>query len=83
MHALIVIGIILVGLVYVVGVCTTLHDLLDTGKTLKEYREGYGKDLGMLVCCTYRGLSIFAWPLMGGVGFIIGLIRDVINLVFN
>lgn len=77
----VIIGLIIVGLVYAVGVFTTLGDLLDNGKSLKDYRGKYGKDLGLLICCTYRGLMIFAWPLMGGVGFLIGLIRDTFKLV--
>lgn len=76
-------GLILVGLIWLVGSYTTLCDLMDNGKSLKDYREKYGKDLGLLICCTYRGLSIFAWPLVGGAGFITGLIRDTIKLVIK
>lgn len=74
---------ILGALIWLVGSYTTLCDLMDDGKSLKDYRLDYGKDLGLLICCTYRGLAIFAWPLVGGVGFIFGIIRDTIKLVFG
>ena len=74
-------GIIVGGIVWFIGSWTTLADLLDNGKSLKEYREKYGHDLGMLICCTYRGLMIAAWPVMGLGGFGVGLIRDSIRLV--
>jgi hypothetical protein len=77
------VAIVVAGLVYIVGVFTTMSDLLDKGKSLDKYREQYGKDLGMLICCTYRGLMIFAWPAMGGLGFLVGLIRDTIKLAFK
>lgn len=76
-----VIGVIIIAaLVWVVGSITTLTDLMDNGKSLKDYREKYGHDLGMLICCTYRGLMIFAWPIMGVFGFTTGLIRDIFKL---
>ncbi len=68
------------GLIWVIGSGTTMHDLLENGKSLKEYREKYGKDLGMLVCCTYRGGMIAAWPVMGLGGFGIGIVRDTLRL---
>lgn len=83
MHALIVIGVIVAGLIYVVGAFTSGADLEKNGKSLAEYREKYGKDLGMLICCTYRGAVIFAWPLVFGLGFVVGLVRDVYKLVFG
>lgn len=83
MSWLVIAGIVVAGLVYLIGAGTMLGDLMDNGKSLADYREKYGKDLGMLICCTYRGLAIFAWPLVGGVGFIIGLVRDTIKLLFK
>ena len=76
-------GIVIGGLIWLIGAGTMLSDLLDHGKSLKDYREQYGKDLGMLICCTYRGAMIFAWPVMGIGGFVIGLIRDTLKLVFG
>lgn len=73
-------ALIIGGLVWLVGSITTISDLLDNGKSLKDYREKYGHDLGMLVCCTYRGLMIFAWPVMGVTGFTFGLTRDIFKL---
>ncbi len=69
------------GVIWLVGSFTTLNDLLEHGKSLKDYRERYGKDLGLLVCCTYRGGMIAAWPVMGLGGFGIGIIRDTFKLV--
>ncbi len=69
------------GIIWLVGSVTTMSDLLDNGKSLKDYREKYGKDLGLLVCCTYRGGMIAAWPVMGLGGFVIGTIRDTFRLV--
>lgn len=68
------------GIIWLVGSATTMSDLLDNGKSLKEYREKYGKDLGLLVCCTYRGGMIAAWPVMGLGGFGIGIVRDTLRL---
>lgn len=76
-------GIIVGGIVWVVGSATTLHDLLDNGKSLKDYREKYGHDLGMLICCLYRGMMIAAWPVMGLGGFLVGSIRDSVRLLMG
>lgn len=70
-------------LIWMVGAWTTGADLMDNGHSLKWYRDKYGKDLGMLICCTYRGAMIFAWPIMGFGGFLIGIIRDSIRLVIH
>ena len=77
------IGLIIAGIVWLVGSATTLHDLLENGKSLKQYREKYGHDLGMLVCCTYRGMMIAAWPVMGLGGFFVGIIRDTTRLLMG
>lgn len=77
------IGLIIAAIVWAVGSATTLHDLLENGKSLKEYREKYGHDLGMLVCCTYRGMMIAAWPVMGLGGFFVGIIRDSVRLLMG
>lgn len=77
------IGLIIAGIVWIVGSATTLHDLLENGKSLKEYRAKYGHDLGMLVCCTYRGMMIAAWPVMGLGGFFVGIIRDSVRLLMG
>lgn len=83
MSVLVIAGLIAVGLVWVIGSITTIGDLLENGKSLKDYREKYGKDLGMLICCTYRGAYIIAWPVVGFLGFIFGLVRDSIKLFKN
>jgi hypothetical protein len=69
------------GLIWLIGSGTTLSDLLDNGKSLKQYREKYGHDLGMLVCCLYRGGMVAAWPVMGLGGFGVGLVRDSVRLI--
>lgn len=74
-------GIVVGGGIYVIGSITTLNDLLKNGKSLDDYRKKYGKDLGMLICCTYRGGMVFAWPVMGLVGFSYGLVRDTLRLM--
>lgn len=76
-------AIIIGGLIWVVGAFTVMGDLLDKGKSLDKYREEYGKDLGLLICCSYRGAMIFAWPVMGFGGFLLGIIRDSIRLVIH
>lgn len=70
------------GIIWLIGSITTVSDLMDNGKSLKEYRELYGHDLGMLACCSYRGLMVAAWPVMGLGGFGVGLVRDTIKLFF-
>lgn len=78
------IGLIVLGAaIWLVGAFTVTGDLLENGKSLKDYREKYGHDLGLLICCTYRGAAIFAWPAVGFVGFIFGTIRDIIKLVLK
>lgn len=74
-------GVVVGGIIWMVGSATTMSDLLENGKSLKDYREKYGKDLGLLICCTYRGGMIAAWPVMGLGGFGIGLVRDTFKLV--
>lgn len=77
-------GLVILGaLVWVIGAGTTLNDLLENGMTLKDYRKKYGHDLGLMICCWSRSLSIVGWPAMGGVRFAVGVIRDSIKLVFG
>ena len=76
-------GIALGSIIWLIGSATTLSDLMEHGKSLADYRKSYGKDLGMLVCCTYRGMMIAAWPVMGLGGFFVGLVRDTIKIVFG
>jgi hypothetical protein len=71
------------GIVWLIGAGTALHDLLEHGKSLKQYRETYGHDLGFLICCSYRGGMVAAWPVMGLGGFLIGLVRDTVRLAFT
>lgn len=71
------------GLVWLIGSGTTLNDLLENGKSLKQYREKYGHDLGMLVCCSYRGGMVAAWPVMGLGGFGVGLVRDSVRMLMG
>ena len=73
-------GIVVVGIIWVIGSFHALNDLLDNGKSLKKYREEYGKDLGFLICATYRGMWFTIWPIVGLAGFVIGLVRDIINM---
>lgn len=76
-------GIVLGGLIWAIGAVTTLGDLLENGLSLKEYRQKYGKDLGLMVCTWYRSLAIVIWPVMGFGGFFIGLVRDTVKLFFG
>jgi hypothetical protein len=76
------VGLTLLGaLIWVYGACVAISDLSNNGKSLKDYRKKYGKDLGMLICIFYRSLMVFVWPVMlvGGFGF--GVVRDTIRLV--
>jgi hypothetical protein len=76
-------GIIIGGIVWFIGSCTTISDLLKHGKTMEQYREKYGHDLGMLVCCLYRGMMVAAWPVMGLGGFGVGIVRDSVRLLMG
>lgn len=69
--------------IYTVGVITTLVDLLKHGKSMTDYREKYGHDLGMLICCVSRGATIFAWPVVGFGGFLVGIVRDSVRLLMG
>jgi hypothetical protein len=69
------------GIIYAIGFFTSLSDILDNGPSLKQYREKYGHDLGLIVCGFYRGFVTVGWPAFGGVKFGIGAIRDGIRLI--
>lgn len=69
------------GIVYAIGFFTSLSDVLDNGKSLKEYREKYGHDLGLAACGFGRGFKTVLWPVFGGVKFGFGLVSDSIKYV--
>lgn len=73
----VIIGLSVVGLIWVIGSFHALDDLLENGKSLKDYRAKYGKDLGFLICATYRGMWFTIWPVVGLAGFIFGVFRDL------
>ena len=70
-------------LVWLIGAGITLGDLMENGLSLRDYRNKYGKDLGLFICTWFRSLSVVAWPAMGGVRFVFGLIGDSIRLVLG
>jgi len=70
-------------IVYAIGFFTSLSDVLDNGKSLKEYREKYGHDLGLIACGFSRGFVTVGWPAFGGIKFGVGVIRDSIKLAFG
>lgn len=71
------------GIVYAIGFFTSLSDILDNGKSLKDYREKYGHDLGLIACGFSRGFVTVGWPAFGGIKFGVGVIRDSIKLAFG
>lgn len=71
------------GIVYAIGFFTSLSDVLDNGKSLKEYREKYGHDLGLIACGFSRGFVTVGWPAFGGIKFGVGVIRDSIKLAIG
>lgn len=80
---MLVTGIVAAGVVYAIGFFTALHDVLENGKSLKEFREKYGHDLGLAVCGFSRGFTTVGWPVFGGLKFGVGLIRDLVKLVIK
>lgn len=80
---LVISGIVAAGIVYAIGFFTALSDVLDNGKSLKEYREKYGHDLGLMACGFARGLKTVGWPAFGGIKFVFGVVRDTIKLVIK
>lgn len=74
-------GILLGGVAYVVGFFTVLHDVLEDGKSMKEYRNKYGKDIGMALCVTHRSIWPTFWPATVFLVFAVGVLRDSIRLV--
>jgi hypothetical protein len=83
MGALIVCAWIAGGVVYAIGFFTSLADILDNGKSLKDYRAKYGHDLGLIACGFSRGFVTVGWPAFGGLKFGVGVIRDLIKLAFG
>lgn len=71
------------GIVYAIGFFTSLSDILDNGKSLKDYREKYGHDLGLIACGFSRGFITVGWPAFGGIKFGVGVIRDSIKLALG
>lgn len=71
------------GIVYAIGFFTSLADVLDNGKSLKEYREKYGHDLGLIACGFARGFVTVGWPAFGGIKFGVGVIRDAVKLLIG
>jgi len=71
------------GIIYAIGFFTSLSDVLDNGKSLKEYREKYGHDLGLIACGFSRGFVTVGWPAFGGIKFGVGIVRDAIRLVLG
>lgn len=71
------------GLIWAIGSLSTLHDILDHGTSMADYRKKYGHDLGMLICCTSRGATIAAWPIVGLGGFGFGIVRDSVRLLMG
>lgn len=69
-------------IVYLIGVFNVADTVIEH-RSMKEYREKYGKDLGLLLCTTYRSLMIGAWPVTIGIKYIFGVIGDVIRLVMG
>lgn len=71
------------GIVWLIGFFTSLHDVLEDGKSLKEYREKYGHDLGLIACGFARGFVTVLWPVFGGLKFGVGAVRDTIRLILG
>ena len=71
------------GIVYAIGFFTSLADVLDNGKSLKEYREKFGHDLGLIACGFARGFVTVGWPAFGGIKFGVGVIRDAVKLLIG
>lgn len=78
-----VVAMIIGGLIWLIGSGQVLDDIMTTGKTLKEYRNKYGHDLGLFICTTYRSSYVVAWPIISLLAFFVGLVRDTIKLVFG
>ena len=71
------------GIVYAIGFFTSLGDILENGPSLKQYRQKYGHDLGLIVCGFYRGFVTVGWPAFGGIKFGVGAVRDTVRLAFG
>lgn len=81
--ALITLAWIFGGGIYLIGFFTSLHDVLENGPSLEDFRKKYGKDLGVTLCGFHHGFKSLGWPLSGGVLFGFGLVRDTIRLLFG
>lgn len=70
------------GIVYLIGVFNVSETVIEH-RSMKEYRDKYGKDLGLLLCTLYRSLMIGAWPVTIGIKYLFGVVGDVIRLVMD
>jgi hypothetical protein len=71
------------GIIYVIGFCTSMNDVLENGPSLEDFRKKYGKDLGVTLCGFHHGFKAVGWPAFGGLMFGYGLIRDTIRLTLG
>lgn len=78
-----IVVLVFAGIVWAIGAFHYLDEMLENGKSLRDYRKKYGKDLGMLVCIFHRSFTVLVWPIWGTGGFLVGVVRDGIRLAFG
>jgi hypothetical protein len=78
-----IVGYIVGGVFYFVGFCVACSSLDDEGPHIKDFREKYGKDLGLTLGAFHHAAITAGWPAFGGIKFVLGIVRDSIRLFFG
>jgi len=76
-------GMVVLCIFYAIGMAHTADFVMERGMSMDDYREKFGNDLGLLLCIWYRSLAISFWPIMSGLRFGVGVVKDTYRLVFH
>lgn len=78
-----IVGYVVGGVFYLVGFFASCSSLDDNGPHMKDFRQKYGKDLGLMFGSFHHAAITAGWPAFGGVKFLIGVVRDVVRLALR
>lgn len=76
-------GYVVGGIFYLVGFFVAASSIDDDGPHTKDFREKYGKDLGLMLAAFHHAMITALWPAFLGVRFVIGVMRDSIRVAFG
>lgn len=68
-------------IVYGVGFFMSMHDAIENGTSMEDFRKKFGKDLGKSLCLVYRTVVPALWPVYGVGSLLVGSGIDAIRLM--